>query len=115
MKVSEAIERASAICPELASDSRTHAWLGEIEERITTELALEGYTKITNSDGERELKAPEYLAEVYPLYIVMKADLASSDHSRYVCHNSAFCASYAELANYFMRGRDIGSGNYYKL
>ncbi len=115
MKVSEAIERASAIYPELASDGRVYAWLSEIEERVATELAKEEFAKITSVSGNSVLLVPDYLSELYPLYLVTQADIANSDHSRYVCHNSAFLSAYAEAANYFNRIGNGTVGSYYRF
>ncbi len=115
MTVSSAIARACAVYTELSSDDRVYAWLSELEERVCLGMNAESFVPIGISDGARELSAPGYLSEIYPLYIVLKYDISNADHNRYICHNAAFLAAYAELSKHFSRNGNFKSDTPYKL
>ncbi|MBE6610461.1 MAG: hypothetical protein E7634_07310 [Ruminococcaceae bacterium] len=103
MTVSQAIERSSLLYPADLESGRVYSWLSELESRICAELYGEDSQPITADDAQRELKAPEAYAELYPLYIIMKTDLANGDTERYNNSAVSFKNAYTAFANYFNR------------
>ena len=103
MTVAQAIERSSLLYPADMEDGRVYSWLSELESRIHTELIGSECKPVTAEDGERVLVAPEAYAELYPLYIVMKTDLANGDAERYNNSALSFKNAYAAFANYYNR------------
>ena len=63
-------------------------------------LDLESLEETLYDDYE---KTPEAYAELYPLYIVMKTDLANGDAERYNNSALSFKNAYAAFANYYNR------------
>ncbi len=115
MRAVEAIDRASAVYSELGSDSRVCQWLSEIEERICTDLAHKKFTKITEPTSQLELCAPQRFAEVYPLYLIVKFDIASSDYTNYSFHNKVFNSAYELLKNHYGKVNELPEENNYNF
>ena len=112
MKVKEAIERSSVIYPSDMDKNRILEWVNELEARIYTELFNEPFQSIT--DGDTELRAPQGYEELYPLYLMMKRELACGDCERYSALASAFGDAYSEYANYVNRMRQPSGATYFK-
>ena len=83
MKVKEAIERSALIYPSDEDKAPLYAWLSELEARIGLELLGKELQPVTEQDAELELTAPSAYAEIYPLYLMMKRELACGDSERY--------------------------------
>ncbi len=103
MTVSQAIERCSLLYPADLEGGRVYSWLSELESRICAELYGSECQPITAEDGERELTAPDAYAEIYPLYLIMKTDLANGDADRYNNSAASFKTAYSAFANHFNR------------
>ncbi len=115
MTVAQVINRSSLLYPSDIEDGRVYAWLSELENRIFLELYGESdFQPITAADGERELSVRDAYAELYPLYLVMKTDMANGDMDRYVNSAAAFKAAYSAYANYVNRTRSV-SAEYNKI
>ena len=109
MTVSQAIERSSVLYPSDLEGDKVYSWLSELESRICAELYGTESEPITADDGDRVLSAPDAYAELYPLYIVMKTDLAGGDIDRYNNSALSFKNAYSAFANYYNRTH-LGSG-----
>ena len=103
MTVAQVIERSSLLYPSDLDGERVYCWISELESRICTELLGTESEPITAEDSERVLAVPEAYAELYPLYIVMKTDLANGDIDRYNNSALSFKNAYAAFANYYNR------------
>jgi hypothetical protein len=62
-------------------------------------------------DADRVLTVPDAYAELYPLYIIMKTDLANGDIERYNNSAKSFKSSYDAYACYVNRTRELGDYN----
>lgn len=117
MTVGEAIERASLLYPASKGSNDLYGWLNELEARICTEIhgTAAGYEEITSSSGQRVLTASDAYAELYPLYLLMKTDLANSDIARFNNHSAVFNRAYSDYANYCIREGGLPDTVYYTL
>lgn len=117
MTVEEAIERASLLYPAAKGSNDLYAWLSELEARICGELhgSDAQYEEISSSCGQRVLTVPDAYAELYPLYLIMKTDLANSDITRYNNHSAVFNRAYSDYANYCIREGGLPDTVYYTL
>lgn len=116
MTVNQAIERASLLYPSSVEQNDLYAWLSELEARICTEIhGTDLDAIISDKDGERVLTAPDAYAELYPLYLAMKTDLANGDVARYNNHASVFNSAYSDYANYCNRSIDRYGKTFYTL
>ena len=108
MTVAQVIKRSSLLYPADIEDGRVYDWLSELENRITLELYGETeFHTITAADGDRVLSVGDAYAELYPLYLVMKTDMANGDTDRYANSAAAFKAAYSAYANYVNRTRSV--------
>ena len=115
MTVAQAIKRSALLYPVDIEDGRVYSWLSELEGRMLLELyGKSDFTPITSEDSERELWVCDAYAELYPLYLVMKTDLANGDSERYANSVSAFKAAYSAYANFVNRTRSV-SAEYNKI
>ena len=114
MKVKEAIERSALIYPSDEDKAPLYAWLSELEARIGLELLGKELQPVTEQDAELELTAPSAYAEIYPLYLMMKRELACGDSERYSFFLSVFSAAYGDYAAYVSRTSDKGKATYIK-
>ena len=101
MTVGEAIERACALHPLEGEVKSMHAWLGELEARISALFGLKEENDLTSD--EAELTAPKAYCEIYPIYLMMKRELSVGDGERYSSLAQAFDRVYAELSAYACR------------
>lgn len=115
MTVAEAISRSAVIYPAEMDKDRQYGWLSELEQRIAAELYGEDCDVITKQDGERILSVPDAYAELYPLYLIMKRELACGDTERYNNYASCFNRAYSEYANFYNRNKAPGSPVYITL
>ncbi len=115
MTVEEAIERASLLYPSSKENNDLYGWLNELEARICGEIHGCEYEEITSSSGARTLVVPDAYAELYPLYLMMKTDLANSDIARFNNHSAVFNRAYADYANYKIRTGEPADTIYYTL
>jgi len=110
MTVAQVINRSSLLYPADIEDGRVYAWLSELENRICLEIyGKTEFQPITAADGERELSVCDAYAELYPLYLVMKTDMANGDTARYENSAAAFKAAYSAYANYVNRTRSVST------
>lgn len=103
MTVREAIERSAVLFPAELDSDKAYIFLSELESRINTELYAENSVCITDSDKDMLLKADGAYAQIYPLYITARRELACGDADRYGFFNSVFEQVYSDYANYVNR------------
>ncbi len=115
MTVEEAIDRASLLYPASKDNNDLYGWLSELEARICKEIHGTDSEKITSSSGARTLTVPDAYAELYPLYLMMKTDLANSDIARFNNHSAVFNRAYSDYADYCTRNGELPETVYYTL
>lgn len=111
MKVAQVIERSSLLYPSDLESGRVYDWLSELEARLCLELHGKACEPITSEDADRVLTVPDVYAELYPLYIIMKTDLANGDVDRYNNSLKSFGTAYKAYADYVNRTRELGDYN----
>lgn len=111
MKVSQVIDRSSLLYPSDLEGGRVYEWLSELETRLCLEIHGKSCEPITADDADRVLTVPDAYAELYPLYIIMKTDLANGDIERYNNSAKSFKSSYDAYACYVNRTRELGDYN----
>jgi len=113
MTVSDAIDRAEGIYKYGGGYKRLIEWLSELEEKISIELFhTEKENKLTIKS---ELTAPDAYAELYPLYLVMKATFAEGRSDKYNDYARFFNRAYSEYIDYVNRARKTEKTVYYTI
>lgn len=115
MTVAQAVERSALLYPSDMERLCVYEWLSELEGRIFAELYGQNSEPFGKDDAERELSVPDAYAELYPLYIIMKTDMANADIQRYKNSLQCFERAYAEYCNYYNRSKKLGQSVRIKL
>ncbi len=113
MTVSDAIDRAEGIYIYGGGYRRLIEWLSELEGKISIELFHDGEEKKLNIKSE--LTAPDAYAELYPLYLVMKATFAEGRADKYNDYARFFNKAYSEYIDYVNRARKPEKTVYYTI
>lgn len=113
MTVAEAIDRAESLYKYNGYTASLIEWLSELEERISIELFREEKKK--KLSFRSELTAPNAYAELYPLYLAMKASFAEGMEQKYNTYARCFERAYSEYVDYANRAGRTGKTVYYKI
>ena len=108
MTVAQAIERSALLYPSDMESGRIYDWLSELESRIHIEICGDTCSPVTADEADRVLTVPDAYAELYPLYLIMKTDLANGDIDRYNNSVKSFKNAYNAFACYFNRTKALG-------
>lgn len=110
MTVNEAVAGAVEILGDTVTREALLLWLWEIENTVITEVA-ETHDGLhsdkrpidKDSDGNRELFAPDPYSQLYIHYLLMKGDLALGDTNRYQNSATQFSVYYNNFSDWYNR------------